>query len=74
MAQDGIGEQILGRNLAAAQRMLQSSGPRQPVIVMEAAKNGCPFHKLELYEIGELPVLPQSSVGGCRVIRSCARV
>ena len=23
----------------------------------------CPFHKLELYEIGELPVLPPLSVG-----------
>ena len=35
---------------------------------------GCPFHKLELYEIGELPVLPPLSVGEMTLRLRCIKL
>ena len=35
---------------------------------------GCPFHKLGLYEIGELPVLPPLSVGEMTLRLRCIKL
>ena len=57
----GIRASLSFRYIAPTTRTAQSSILTPKIAKIPFAET-CPFHKLELYEIGELPVLPPSSV------------